>query len=149
DQDIDEQPKRKKKAAGSGSGIGRKLLFATIALFFGIGFGVAVGYVGPYLYFKPPDSGKSSVPTSADDLLYMPNDCKILASINVKKCLNSNSFKNFQTATGLKDSDVEKITKRIGVAPYEIERVTFGSAGIDDYKSAVAVARLSKGITAA
>jgi predicted Zn finger-like uncharacterized protein len=112
-------------------GSGSRIVTFLIAVVVGLAAGGVGGFFGlRYIpYFKPPASSSSDAPSpTASDLVFLPDDCQVLASVNVPKLLESKSYKSLEKeGVGLDDGEIAMVRRLIGVAPDEIERLTFGA----------------------
>jgi HEAT repeat protein len=113
-------------------GSGTRAVAILIALVVGLGAGGAAGFFGlRYIpYFKPPASSPASDSSSAtaSDLVFLPDDCQVFASVSVPKFLESKSYKLLEKeGVGLEEGEIAMVRRLIGVAPDEIERLTLGA----------------------
>ncbi len=126
--DASDGPPRPRSSGGSGS----RALYFLIALVVGLGGGAAAGFFGFRAYIKS-DSNSSSNSTTApkpppDDLLFLPNNCQVVASVTVPKLLSSQAYKELaEKGAGLDSSEAEILRELTGAAPEDIERLTFGA----------------------
>ena len=111
----------------------RKNLFLVV-LILGIGAGGAAGYYGlQYIpYFKRADATSPSASNApagqVSDLVFLPNDCQVVASLNASAVLKSKSYKSLaEEGAGVEESEQALVRRLVGVGPEEIERLTLGA----------------------
>ena len=117
-------------------GSGSRFFSFLLVFVVGLGGGGAAAYFGfPYVFksesgsspsTKGPESGPKPPP---DDLVFMPDQCQILASVTVPKLLTSAVYKDECRREGisLEKHDIAAVFRLTGVVPGEIERLTFGA----------------------
>jgi HEAT repeat protein len=119
--------------APRGARRGSRWLIYLIVIVVGLGGGAAAGFFGLRSQFRPASSDSPSTTTPPapppNDLVYLPNDCQIVASVNVPACLASKTYARIKDAgVGLDSTDIATVRSLLGVAPEEIDRVVVGIA---------------------